>query len=324
MDVAFTKEIQMLKSDPGRRRKAQRAIGGFFRGVFIVIILIGLSYVILSPLIGIISKAFMPIADFYNPMVYLFPENPTLNNLTSAWEIMDCPVSLVQTLLYAFVMMLVQTFICAFVGYGFARFRFPGSGVLFAMVILTLVVPAQTFMVPMYVQFRNFDFLGLCHLFTGGTVNLMNTPLPILMLTLTGNGLRSGLFIYIFRQFFRGLPQEIEWAAFIDGAGPMYTFFVVMLPNAGSAIITSLLFSFVWQYNDVFYLSLFMDSSNMLSMQISTLTSKVTDVLSITDPNEASLYVQAGITIVIVPLIIIYLLLQKHFMESIDRSGIVG
>ena len=320
--------IREMKSNPEKSKrklvKTRNSVGRFFEKLFIAVIFIGLGYVILSPLIGIVSQSFMTINDFYNPLVYLFPEKPTLNNFTTAWEQLNCPGSLVDTLLYSLVIMLIQTFICGFVGYGFARFKFPGCNVLFAMVILTFVVPVQTFMVPLYVQFRNFDILGIIHLATGGTINLMETPVPILLLTLTGYGLRSGLFIYIFRQFFKGLPKEIEWAAFIDGAGPLYTYFIVMLPNAGSAIITVLLFSFVWQYNDVFYASLFMNSSSLLSVQIATLSSKVGDVLGLKDPNEASLYVHASITLTIIPLIIVYLVLQKRFMESVDRSGIVG
>lgn len=306
------------------KQKGSHAAVEFFRKIFIAIIFIGLSYVILSPLIGMISHSFMTISDYYNPLVYLFPTKPTLNNFSQVWDQLGCPSSLLYTLLYSFVIMAVQTFICGFVGYGFARFKFPGHNLLFALVILTFVVPVQTFMVPLYSQFRNFDFLGIFQQITGGPVNLLGTPLPILLMTLTGSGLRSGLFIYIFRQFFKGLPQEIEWAAFIDGAGPMYTYFVVMLPNASAAITTVLLFSFVWQYNDVFYASLFMDNSSLLANQISTLSDKIGTLLSIKDPNEVTLYVHAGITLVIVPLIIIYLFLQKRFMESIDRSGIVG
>jgi multiple sugar transport system permease protein len=307
-----------------QRLKTRRTIGKVLTSIFIAIIMIGLSYVILSPLIGIVSNSFMTINDYYNPVVYLIPIHPTMDNFTTAWEQLSCPASILYTLVYSAVIMLIQTFICSFVGYGFARFKFPGCNVLFALVILTFVVPVQTFMVPLYMQFRDFDFLGIFHLFTGGGIDLLNTPVPIILLSLTGSGLRSGLFIYIFRQFFRGLPQEIESAAFIDGAGPLYTFFVIMLPNAGSAIITVLLFSFVWQYNDVFYASLFMNSSNLLPLQISTLSSKVSDVLSIKDPNQAALYVHAGITLTIIPLIVIYLCLQRHFMESVDRSGIVG
>ncbi|MCI1982418.1 MAG: carbohydrate ABC transporter permease [Oscillospiraceae bacterium] len=317
-----------LKIDTEKKReknlKLKRAVPKFFLNLFMAVILVGISYVILSPLIGIVSHSFMSINDYYNPLVYLIPEQGTLSNYRTAWQQIQYPNSLAYTLILSSVIMLIQTFICGFVGYGFARFRFPGRNLLFAMVIATIVVPVQTFMVPLYGQFRNFDIAGILHLLTGHGANLLNTPVPILLMSVFGSGLRSGLFIYIFRQFFKGLPKEIEWAAFIDGAGPFYTYFVVMLPNAGSAIITVLLFSFVWQYNDVFFASLFMDDSNLLSIQITTLTPKLAQTLQIRDPNQVMLIVHAGVVLTIIPLIIVYLLLQKHFMESVDRSGIVG
>lgn len=288
------------------------------------VLLIGISFVILSPLIGMVSHSFMTISDYYNPLVYLIPINPSVSNFNIAWQQLDFGKSLSFTLLFSAAAMLIQTFVCAFVGYGFARFRFPGSNALFAMVILTIVVPVQTFMVPLYTQFRDFDVLGILHLLTGRGLNLINTPAPVLLMSVFGMGLRSGLFIYIFRQFFKGLPKEIEGAALIDGAGPMYTFFVVMLPNAGSAMITVMLFSFVWQYNDVFFSSLFMNNLNLLSIKITTLTPKLSQGLQIRDPNEVSLILNSGILLAIVPLVIIYLFLQKYFMEGIERSGIVG
>lgn len=316
------------KTDPEktfeRNLKLKRAAPKFLMNLFVAVILIGISYVILSPLIGIVSHSFMTLSDYYNPLVYLIPEQGTLSNYQTAWDQMQYPSTLMYTLLFSAAIMLIQTFICGFVGYGFARFRFPGSKVLFAMVIVTIVVPVQTFMVPLYGQFRNFDIFGILHLMTGHGINLLNTPAPMVIMSAFGNGLRAGLFIYIFRQFFKGLPKEIEWAAFIDGAGPLYTYFVVMLPNAGSAIITVLLFSFVWQYNDIFFSSLFMDNSNLLSIQITTLPSKLAQSLQLHDPNQVMLIVHSGIVLTIIPLIIIYLLLQKHFMESVDKSGIVG
>lgn len=320
--------VANIKNNPDKTRrnllKVKNSISKFLFMIFSAVILIGISYVILSPLIGMVSHSFMTISDYYNPLVYLIPEQFTLANYQTSWQQLGYPRALAYTMLFSILIMLIQTFVCSFIGYGFARFKFPGCNVLFALVILTIVVPVQTFMVPLYAQFRNFDILGFIHLFTGHGINLLNTPVPMILMSITGCGLRSGLFIYIFRQFFRGLPKEIEWAAFMDGAGPLYTYFVVMLPNANSAIITVMLFSFVWQYNDVFFSSLFMDSSNLLSIQITTLSSKLAQSLEMRDPNAVTLVVHSGIVLTIIPLVLIYLFLQKHFMESIDRSGIVG
>ena len=123
-------------------------------------------------------------------------------------------------------------------------------------------------------------------------MGLMSEATPMYILTLFGTGLRAGLFIYIFNQFFRGLPKEIEEAAFVDGAGTWYTYFRIMLVNAMPAVITVTVFSLVWQYTDSFYIQ--------------------------------RLYVDAGVVLTILPLLILYLLLQRRFIEGVERSGIVG
>lgn len=306
-------------------KKAGRKSSGIFINIIRLIILVGIAFVIISPLLGILSKVFMSTEDVHNPLVYMIPEHFTLYNLEVAFEQMNYIKCLIFTLGFSTTMMLIQAIICAIVGYGFARFDFRGNNLLFAMVVLTIVVPNQAIMVPMYTQFRYFDILGVVKLITGKEgMNLINTIWPMTLMTITGLGLRSGLFIYIYRQFFKGLPKEIEEAAWIDGAGPFYTFFHIMLPNAKSSMITVMLFAFVWQYNDTFFSSLYMSNFNLMSLKITTLAANVYQALDIRDANVVELVVNSGVLLVIVPLLIIYLFMQRYFMEGIERSGIVG
>jgi ABC-type glycerol-3-phosphate transport system permease component len=289
------------------------------------LLLAGLSYIILAPLITMLSGSFKSYKDLYNPLVYLFPMDGTINNYMLVVKYMDYFKSLCYTFIYCSVLTIMQCLVCSFVGYGFARFKFPYRNVLFACVIATILVPAQSLMIPMYLEFRYFDILGLVSFFTGGSVNLLKNPLGMLMITLTGNGLRSGLYIFIFRQFFIGLPKEIEEAALIDGMNAFRTFFRVMLPNAMSSIITVIMFSFVWQYNDTYYSGLFMDGSPLLAVKISSLPQVVYQFFENgRDTNYITIATNTGILLVVAPLILLYLFLQKYFMESIERSGIVG
>lgn len=306
-------------------RRLGKKISSILLNVVRLIILVGIAFVIISPLIGILSKTFMSTDDVHNPLVYLIPETFTLGNLKIAIEQLNYIPSLIFTLLFCIGLMLIQALVCALVGYGFARFEFRGDKLLFGFVILTIVIPVQTIMVPMYTQFRYFDLFGLVKLATGKEgINLINTVFPVTLMTITGLGLRSGLFIYIYRQFFKGLPKEIEEAAWIDGAGPLYTFLHVMLPNAKSSMITVMLFSFVWQYNDTFFSSLYMSNFKLLSLKVTTLAANVYQALNIRDANVVELVVNSGVLLVIVPLLIIYLFMQRYFMEGIERSGIVG
>ncbi|MCR2803649.1 carbohydrate ABC transporter permease [Paenibacillus soyae] len=300
------------------------------------VLVTGISFVILYPLFKRISMAFKDPVDIYNPTIYMVPIHYTLDNIRHAMNVLDYWPMLGNTLTFVTVMTLLQAASCALAGYGFARFSFPGSKVLFTFVILTILIPMNTLMVPMYLHFRSFDVMGLVTLFSGKEgVNLLNTYWPSIITSATANGLKSGLYIYIFSQFFRGLPKEIEEASLIDGAGAYKTFFRIMLPNAIPAIVTVMLFAFVWQYNDTFYTSLFMSDNSLMSVRIASLPADVNQFLPAllglgsnaemrADPNHVALIVDTGILLAIAPLILMYLFVQRYFVESVERTGVVG
>lgn len=286
--------------------------------LFRFILIAGVSYVILAPMIGILTSSFFSDSDRYNPIVFTIPINPTLERYSTAMEYLDYWKTLGTTVVYTLLLTLIQVFVCSMVGYGFARFEFKLKKILFACVILMIVLPIHTVMLPLYVTFRNFG-IG------GGTTNLMGTWWPVTIMSCLGTGLSSGLYIYIFNQFFRGLPKEIEEAAFVDGAGTWYTYFRIMLVNAMPALITVIVFSLVWQYNDTFYASLFnVPTDTLLSKRISTLMDTISNVKKIYDPSLLTLYLNAGIVLIAAPLVLIYIVLQKQFIEGVERSGIVG
>jgi len=290
------------------------------------VLIAGISYVILGPLIGIVASSFFSDADKYSPIVYLIPQAPTLERYRLAFLRMDYWNVLKNMLVYVGLLTAVQVLVCSLVGYGFARFNFPFKRAIFACVIVMIVIPPHTVMLPLYMTFQNFNPLGLVGLFNGGRgVNLLATPFPMFIMALFACGLRSGLFIYIFTQFFRGLPKEIEEAAEIDGAGTVYTYLRIMMPNAMPSAITVTIFSLVWQYNDTFFSKLFLLSPDIaLSKKISSLQANIINLDRILDPSISALYLYAGIVLTIFPIIALYVLLQKRFIEGVERSGIVG
>jgi multiple sugar transport system permease protein len=294
--------------------------------VFRTVLIIGLSYVILGPLIGIVANSFFSNADKYSPIVYLIPHSPTLERYRLAILRMDYWNTLRNMMLYVVSLTVIQLFICSMVGYGFARYSFPFKKILFACVIIMIVIPSHTVMLPLYTTFQDFNLFGLVSLFNGGrSINLLSTPAPMIIMSLFGCGLRAGLYIYIFNQFFRALPKEIEEAASIDGAGSFYTYLFIMMPNAKPSIITVTIFSIVWQYNDTFFSNLFMVSQEIvLSKRIASLLPNIQNLDRVFDPSIATLYLYAGIVLVIIPVILLYILLQKQFIEGVERSGIVG
>lgn len=319
------KKIRAYLQDPYETKILFNDIKNLFVAVVRVAIIVGVSYVILSPLIGMFVNAISSTKDAYNPMVFVIPEYPTLERFQLAFTRLDYLPTMARDLAYTLTTTLVQLLICSMVGYGFARFDFPFKKFLFACVVVMIVIPTHTIMLPLYLTFRSFDPLGLMTMIKGAPLNLMGSVAPVYIMSFLGCGVRSGLYIYIFNQFFRGLPKEIEEAAFVDGCGTWYTYFGIMLRNAMPAVITVTVFSIVWQFNDTFYAKLFLVSENIvISKKISSLQATIANLDKVLDPNIQELYLDAGILLVILPIIIIYLLLQKNFIEGVERSGIVG
>ncbi len=317
--------LHLKKLDKNTRSWVAEGIKGFLIGLFRWLILIGVAYVIIGPVLGIIARSFFSDADNYNTMVYMIPQSPTLERYKIAYDTLNYSSTALSTLIYSITLMIIQVLMCSMVGYGFARYDFPFKKVLFACVVVMIVIPTHTIMLPLYMTFANFDVFGIIGLITGSSPNLLGTVWPMYIMTFLACGLRSGLYIYIFNQFFRGLPKEIEEAAFVDGCGVWHTYFRIMLRNATPAAITVAIFSLVWQYNDTFYAKLFnISDSVLLSKRIATLSSTIGNVYKIYDPNILQLYMDAGIVLVMLPLVIIYIVLQKQFIEGVERSGIVG
>ena len=325
---SLAERIRNLKEDRQFENTRTRWLGRlklFVLWIFRTVMIVGISYVILGPLISIVSSSFFSDSDLYNNMVFIIPQNPTLERYTNAFSYMDYPKVFVKTMLYTLSLMMINVLVCSMVGYGFARFEFPGKKLFFGMVVVMIVIPIHTILFPLYITFRNFNPFWIPELVTGHKLNLLGTYLPMYIMTFFGTGLRSGLYIYIFIQFFRGLPKEIEEAAFVDGAGMFYTYFRIMLRNAMPAVVTVAIFSIVWQYNDTSYARMFnFPSDAVLSIRISSLSDTISNALSISDPNITALFNNAGIVLVILPVMILYIVLQKQFVEGVERSGIVG
>ena len=324
----FIKHFSALNDETtalNERQAITSGIKGFLLLLFRLTIIIGVCYVIMGPVFGIVANSFFSNKDAYNPMVYLIPQNPTLERYQLAIKIMDYLPTMLKSLAYSFVLMLLQILTCSMVGYGFARYKFPLKNLLFGCVVVMIVIPAHTIMLPLYMTFRTFDPLGIVSAITGSSINLMGTPVPMIVMTALGCGLRSGLYIYIFNQFFRGLPKEIEEAALVDGAGTWYTYFFIMLRNAMPSVITVAVFSLVWQYNDTFYAKLFhLPQSMSIGTRISSLVANIANQYKIMDKTIQTLYLDAGIVLMMIPVVLIYIILQKQFIEGVERSGIVG
>ena len=271
------------------------------------VIIVGICYVILYPFLTKIINGFKSYDDLIDPTVEYFPRNPTLQYYIQVLKEMDYLKSFGNTLLISLVVAFLQTAVAAVVGYGFARFKFKGNKLLFAMVILMLIIPPQIILVPLFVRFKM--FLGF--------INLIDTPWPTFIMAATGTGFKNGLYIFLTRQFFINMPKELNEAAAIDGCGVYKTFFKIMLPSATTILTTVFLLSFSWQWTDTLYNGLFFQDTNILSNAINKVGVGAPMAVSGNQQNIGALWV-------ILPLAILYIFAQRAFVESIDNAGIVG
>ncbi|WJH32628.1 carbohydrate ABC transporter permease [Paenibacillus aurantius] len=314
--TALLKERLIERHNPGKKLKTWS--WKLIRGILIT----GFCFIILFPLFQRISVAFRSKLDIYDPTVLWVPRHFTLDNIKFAIEATHYVSALWNTLWISSGTTIIQLFTCSLVAYAFARLRFWGSNVLFMLVIFTIIVPPQTIMIPVYMTFRYFDLFGLIPLLTGKhSLNLIDTFWPFLISSFTGMGLKNGLYIFIFRQFFRGIPKELEEAAYVDGAGIFMTFRRIIIPNTIPAIVTVLLFSFVWQWNDSYTVSLYLSQLKVLSTSIMDMGAAVGKE---PDPVYQSMLLSTGVLLVTGPLVIMYLFAQRYFVESVERTGIIG
>jgi len=314
------KNDQQLANDKLKLKKtAKKAVLTLFG----LIVLIGISYIILSPVFEIVSHSFFSDSDATDPMVYMVAKHVTLEKFQAVIKTMGYWKILFGTMLNDIILMAIQVIICSMVGYGFARFDFPLKKLWFACVVIMIIIPTHVIMLPLYITFRSFDVFGIISMIKGQAINLHSTIAPIYIMTVFGCGLNAGIYIYIFNQFFRGLPKEIEEAAFVDGAGSFYTYFRIMLVNAMPSVITVAVFSLVWQYNDFFFVKLF-SVSNWMSMKVQAVYMSIASVYELNSPTIIQLYLDAAIVLDLLPVLIIYIILQRYFVEGVERSGIVG
>ena len=306
--------MQGLTNNPDKLKKQFRYIAW---AVFRTLLITGMVFIILYPLIYMASVSLRPTRELFDPSIVWIPKTFTLEHFRDAIKGMSLSASfgdanpLYNTLTLDIISAVLQTVCAASVGYGFARFRFRGRGPLFALVILSMIVPVNSLVIPMY---GNYVRLGL-----------VNSSLSLYVPALLGLGIRAGLCIYIFRQFFRNMPRELEDAAAIDGCGFIKTFYRIFVPNASPALLTVFIFTFVWYWNDFYYSRMFMSTKTTISVALSELAS----VLNVTselgrDPYRTLAIMKAGCLIAMLPLLLIYIVLQKYFTESIERTGIVG
>jgi len=275
----------------------------------VLVLLVDVAFIFIVPLLRLISTSLMDIMDLYDPTVVWLPRRWAWENYTRAFAALQYALSLRNTLFVAGISAMLQTLSCAVIGYGFARFRFPGRDRLFMLVLFALIVPPHAIIIQLYLLVSNLKWL--------------ESYWPFIVPAAFGMGLRGALFIFIFRQFFKGLPWELEDAAMIDGAGPLRIFLYVMLPLARPAILVVFLFSFVWHWNDSLEPSLYLSRPEhfFLPQRLSIVEAALENLQLRGMWGTGT--IMASTLLVILPLLLLYFFTQRYFVTSIERTGLI-
>lgn len=276
--------------------------------LYFLLIVIGFVYV--YPIIHMLSYSFKSLADLLDPSIQYLPSGFYLENFVEAFVTLDYFSTLGETLLVSLVPAIAQTLVASLIGYGFARFDFPLKKILFALVLATYIIPPAVTMIPRYVLFFE--------------LGILESIFAIIVPATLGQGLYSAIFILIFYQFYRMIPKAIDEAAQIDGANRLAVYFEIAIPLSLPSFLTSFLFSFVWYWNETYISSLFLGTgAETLLLRLLNFVSYYTGNGGGLDyANEAIR--MAATLLIILPLLIVYVILQRLFIEGIDRSGITG
>lgn len=295
------------------------------------LVLILLAYQLLYPFLYMVSASLKSPADAYDPSIVWIPKHFSATGYVDAFKTLNYMETLLRSLAISVGCAVLEVISCGLAGYGFARYRFPFKNLLFGCVILTLIVPVQTIILPYYLNMRYFDPFGIMTLVSkisgkSLSVNLVGNNIAFYLPSALGAGIRSGLYIYIFKQFFEGMPSALEDSAYVDGSGPLRTFLYIMLPNAKNAILSVAMFSMVWHFND-YYLSkqLLGATKKTLIVALSTIRVDVTLLMgqqTINDPFRAQTRVLAGCLLTVLPMFMLYLVAQRKLADSIEHIGI--
>jgi len=277
--------------------------------IIMLLLLVDVAYIFVMPILRLLSTSLMNVMDLYDPTVVWLPRRWAFENYSQAYTALAYGEAFRNTVLISGACAILQTLACALVGYGFARFKFPGRDRLFYLVLFAMIVPPHAIIIQLFVMVSKNHWL--------------ETYYPFLVPSAFGMGLRGALFVFIYRQFFKGLPWELEDAAMIDGASPLRVFYNIMLPLARPAILVVFLFSFVWHWNDSLEPSIYLSRPELFFMpqRLSVVEAALSNMRLRAMWGTGT--IMAATLLTILPLVVLYVFTQRYFIESIERTGLI-
>ena len=283
----------------------------FFKYGLSYLILIAGAIVFLIPLIWTISTALKSSSEISNVQVSFFPQGEwQWGNFTKVFTNpgVDFPRYLLNTVFVIAMILLGKVMSCTLVGYGFARFKAPGKNILFILVLSTMLLPSYVTLVPQYILFTQIFHWG-------------DSFLPLIVPHFFG----EAFYIFLMRQFFMGLPVELEEAATIDGAGRFRVFWQIMLPMVTPAVVAMLVLTFMGAWNDYFTPLIYLNDPNKytLALGLQFLRDNTIGVNNSGSVGNLNI-LMAGALVMIIPMLAIFFVAQKYIIEGVSVTGLAG
>ncbi|MDO5422648.1 MAG: carbohydrate ABC transporter permease [Eubacteriales bacterium] len=262
-----------------------------------------LAFIMIWPVLWLCFSAFKGKEDIFQNAGSLLPKEWIFENFVNGWKGFG-GVGFGTFFRNSFIVTVgataLSTFFSALVAYGFARIPFKGRGFFFACMMMTLMLPTQVLMVPQYMLFSKLGWI--------------NTYLPLIVPYFGG----YAFFIFLCVQFIKGIPIELDESACIDGCGRLGTFFQIILPLSKSALVTSAIFSFYWRWSDFIGPMLYLKKPKLYTVSVAL--KLFADPNSVTD--WGAMFAMSFLSLL--PVILIFLLLQKYIVEGISTTGLKG
>ena len=274
--------------------RASKALGR----ALIYLILIIASLICIFPFLWMVSTSFKDMNEIYRMPPTFIPENPILTNFSEGWAYADFSTFTKNSIFITIVSTIGTVISSAFVAYGFSRFRSRFSSLLMTILLGTMMLPSQVTLIPQYLLYNQLGWL--------------DTYLPLIIPSWLGGGAFN---IFLFIQFFRTLPQELDEAATIDGANSFQTYLHILLPAVKPVVLAVGVMSLVYNWNDFFAPLIYLNSMEKFTIAIGL------RFFQSAYGNVKMGMMMAVSTITILPVLVIFFVCQKYFIQGIKMSG---
>ncbi|MFY9303725.1 MAG: carbohydrate ABC transporter permease [Atribacterales bacterium] len=283
-----------------------------FSVVLVYLVIVIISIFMILPFVWMVSVSLKPSGRIYEYPPRFIPSPVTFENYRTAWDRANFSRYFMNTTIFAVAGTLLTISFCSLGGYVFAKLRFPGKNILFMVILFTMMLPFFSVLIPLFLIVKNFPLAGGNNLFGKGGIGLINSFAGLIL-----PGIVNGYYIFLFRQFFTMLPDELIQAARIDGCSEFRIFAQIMLPLAKPALATVAIFSFMDKWNALVWPLVVLTDPNKRTLQVG-LAIFQGEQLTGAQWNE----LMAASVISLLPTVLVFLLAQKYFTTGIALTGI--